>query len=43
MEVSGAGLGMAIGRDIALLHGAELTLDGGAGQGLKVTVRFPSL
>ena len=40
----GAGLGLAIVRDIALLHGAALALeDGGAGRGLKVTVRFPCL
>lgn len=40
----GAGLGLAIVRDIALLHGAALALAGGAdGRGLTVIVRFPSL
>jgi two-component system sensor histidine kinase TctE len=40
----GAGLGLAIVGDIALLHGAELALADGAGRcGLKVIVRFPSL
>ena len=38
----GAGLGLAIVRDIATLHGASITLDdAGGGQGLKVTVAFP--
>jgi len=38
----GAGLGLAIVRDIANLHGAAITLDAGAGGiGLKVTVLFP--
>ena len=38
----GAGLGLAIVRDIATLHGASITLDEAAGgQGLKVTVTFP--
>jgi two-component system sensor histidine kinase TctE len=38
----GAGLGLAIVRDIASLHGADIALDAGAGgQGLKVTVIFP--
>ncbi|MBC7859200.1 MAG: sensor histidine kinase [Burkholderiaceae bacterium] len=37
----GAGLGLAIVRDIAALHGAELTLgDAANGHGLKVTVAF---
>ena len=38
----GAGLGLAIVRDIASLHDADIALDAGAGgQGLKVTVIFP--
>ncbi|CAN7185809.1 sensor histidine kinase N-terminal domain-containing protein [Pseudoduganella sp. LjRoot289] len=38
----GAGLGLAIVRDIAALHGATITLgDGAAGHGLKVRVAFP--
>jgi two-component system sensor histidine kinase TctE len=37
----GAGLGLAIVRDIATLHGATITLgDAGGGQGLKVRVVF---
>jgi two-component system, OmpR family, sensor histidine kinase TctE len=37
----GAGLGLAIVRDIAALHGADLTLgDAANGHGLKVTVAF---
>jgi two-component system sensor histidine kinase TctE len=37
----GAGLGLAIVRDIATLHGAGIMLDDAAGgQGLKVTVQF---
>lgn len=39
----GAGLGLAIVRDIAALHGAELVLlDGVDGRGLRVVVRFPA-
>jgi two-component system sensor histidine kinase TctE len=38
----GAGLGLAIVRDIAALHGATVALSDGAGEtGLKVSVRFP--
>ena len=38
----GAGLGLAIVRDIAALHGAEVSLaDGPGGRGLALTVRFP--
>ncbi|MES2740458.1 MAG: sensor histidine kinase N-terminal domain-containing protein [Pseudomonadota bacterium] len=37
----GAGLGLAIVRDIALLHGASVTLDQSASGGLLVRVRFP--
>jgi two-component system sensor histidine kinase TctE len=38
----GAGLGLAIVRDIATLHGASIALDNAAtGQGLKVRVNFP--
>jgi two-component system sensor histidine kinase TctE len=41
---AGAGLGLAIVRDIALLHGATIMLDEADGaSGLKVTVRFPAL
>ena len=37
----GAGLGLAIVRDIASLHGAAIALDEAAGgKGLKVTVLF---
>ena len=37
----GAGLGLAIVRDIASLHGAGITLsDAAGGQGLKVEIRF---
>jgi two-component system sensor histidine kinase TctE len=39
----GAGLGLAIVRDIAALHGAAIVLSEGArGQGLKVRVAFPA-
>ena len=39
----GAGLGLAIVRDIAALHGATIALgDGARNQGLKVTVSFPA-
>jgi two-component system sensor histidine kinase TctE len=39
----GAGLGLAIVRDIAALHGATITLGHGArNQGLQVTVAFPA-
>ncbi|MDC8759075.1 sensor histidine kinase [Janthinobacterium fluminis] len=39
----GAGLGLAIVRDIAALHGAGIALDDGAGgRGLKVTLAFPA-
>jgi two-component system sensor histidine kinase TctE len=39
---SGAGLGLAIVRDIATLHRARIVLaDGASGQGLKVSVYFP--
>ncbi|MES2260729.1 MAG: sensor histidine kinase N-terminal domain-containing protein [Pseudomonadota bacterium] len=39
----GAGLGLAIVRDIAALHHAGVALDDGAnGQGLKVSVTFPA-
>ena len=38
----GTGLGLAIVRDIATMHGAELSLGQGAdGRGLKVSVLFP--
>lgn len=38
---AGAGLGLAIARDIAQLHGASLALETGAGgSGLRVSVRF---
>jgi len=38
----GAGLGLAIVRDIATLHGAGIVLDAAAdGRGLKVSVNFP--
>jgi two-component system sensor histidine kinase TctE len=40
----GAGLGLAIVRDIATLHGAGIALDDASGgQGLKVSVAFPRL
>jgi two-component system sensor histidine kinase TctE len=40
----GAGLGLAIVRDIATLHGADIALASAAGgQGLKVTVKFHHL
>jgi two-component system sensor histidine kinase TctE len=40
----GAGLGLSIVRDIALMHGAQVVLsDGREGCGLKVTLRFPAL
>jgi two-component system sensor histidine kinase TctE len=39
----GAGLGLAIVRDIAALHGAAIALgEGAGGQGLKVRVTFPA-
>ncbi|WP_035787947.1 MULTISPECIES: sensor histidine kinase [unclassified Janthinobacterium] len=39
----GAGLGLAIVRDIATLHGAGVTLaDGAGGRGLRVTLAFPA-
>ena len=38
----GAGLGLAIVRDIAHLHGAEVSLeDPASGRGLRVRVVFP--
>jgi two-component system sensor histidine kinase TctE len=40
----GAGLGLAIVRDIASLHGAGITLsDAAGGQGLKVEIRLPAM
>jgi two-component system sensor histidine kinase TctE len=42
VNAGGAGLGLTIVRDIAALHGAEVTLDDGADGGLRVTIRFPS-
>jgi two-component system sensor histidine kinase TctE len=40
---TGSGLGLAIVRDIARMHGAEVTLvDGADGTGLRVCVRFPN-
>ena len=39
----GAGLGLAIVRDIAALHGAQIVLqDGDCGRGLQALVRFPA-
>jgi two-component system sensor histidine kinase TctE len=39
---TGAGLGLTIVRDIAVLHGACITLDDSPHGGLKVRVRFPA-
>ncbi|MDB5761946.1 MAG: hypothetical protein JWQ21_941 [Herminiimonas sp.] len=42
-DASGAGLGLAIVRDIAVLHGVHITLsDTAHGPGLKAVVRFPA-
>jgi two-component system, OmpR family, sensor histidine kinase TctE len=42
-KTHGSGLGLAIVRDIALAHGAVITLDAGAhGQGARFEVRFPA-
>ncbi|MBA2777754.1 sensor histidine kinase [Billgrantia kenyensis] len=41
-ETPGSGLGLAIVDEIARAHGATLELDSPAGQGLTVTVTFPS-
>ena len=42
-KTHGSGLGLAIVRDIALAHGAAITLDAGAhGQGARFEVRFPA-
>jgi two-component system sensor histidine kinase TctE len=38
----GAGLGLAIVRDIVMLHHGAIRLDDGAHRGLKVTLRFPA-
>lgn len=38
---SGSGLGLAIVRDIAIAHGAAVTLGDAAGGGMLLTVRFP--
>jgi two-component system cell cycle sensor histidine kinase PleC len=37
----GAGLGLPISRQLAEMHGGELTLDSRVGGGTRVTVRFP--
>jgi two-component system sensor histidine kinase TctE len=44
-KTSGSGLGLAIVRDIALTHGARITLGGHAGtaSGLVFTVQFPPI
>lgn len=43
-KIPGSGLGLAIVRDIALAHGAAITLDSGRdGAGLLAVVRFPRL
>ncbi|MBA5688779.1 sensor histidine kinase [Rugamonas apoptosis] len=42
-KTHGSGLGLAIVRDIALAHGASITLDAGAqGRGARFEVRFPA-
>jgi two-component system sensor histidine kinase TctE len=42
-KTHGSGLGLAIVRDIALAHGAAITLDAGAqGRGARFEVRFPA-
>jgi two-component system sensor histidine kinase TctE len=40
-NAGGAGLGLAIVRDIVELHRGAIRLDDGSGGGLKVTLRFP--
>ncbi|HEX9172219.1 MAG TPA: ATP-binding protein, partial [Telluria sp.] len=39
---TGSGLGLAIVRDIASVHGAEVSLDERAGGGALFSVRFPA-
>lgn len=41
-RTTGSGLGLAIVRDIARVHGAEVSLGAGAGGGALFSVRFPA-
>jgi two-component system cell cycle sensor histidine kinase PleC len=40
--IDGAGLGLPIVKGLASLHGAELSINGGPGQGTEVIVSFPA-
>jgi signal transduction histidine kinase len=40
-ETGGVGLGLAIAKDIAVLHGGDLQLENRAGGGLRVTLTLP--
>jgi two-component system OmpR family sensor kinase len=41
-ESSGAGLGLAIVRDLVLAHGGEVALESTPGRGTTVRVSFPA-
>jgi signal transduction histidine kinase len=41
MEQQGAGLGLAIARDLIALHGGEISVDSQVGEGSTFTIRLP--